>query len=107
MVMGVILDFILGICSLIIGVLSGLKSIYVNEGLRGLYRGSLLSMGRSIVGSGANLSTFSLMKEYLVVERKWNDVNTLGLIIGCIIGYGCRFIIWCRLSRLYESNRCN
>ena len=48
--------------------------IYKQEGIRGLYRGSFLSMGRSIVGSGANLSSFSIMREYLYVERKWKDV---------------------------------
>lgn len=59
------------------GVVSAIKQIYSQEGVRGLYRGSVLSMGRSIVGSGANLSSFSIMREYLNVERKWKDVCPL------------------------------
>ena len=59
------------------GVVSAIKQIYSQEGVRGLYRGSVLSMGRSIVGSGANLSSFSIMREYLNVERKWKDVCTV------------------------------
>jgi hypothetical protein len=61
------------------GVISAIKKINREEGIKGLYRGSALSMGRSIVGSGVNLSSFSIMREYLNVERKWKDVRQLFL----------------------------
>ncbi|KAI8900457.1 mitochondrial carrier domain-containing protein [Globomyces pollinis-pini] len=59
-----------------------LYSIYQADGLKGLYRGSVLSMGRSIVGSGANLSSFSIMKEYFSVEHNWADDIWLDMVCG-------------------------
>lgn len=44
------------------GVWQGLEHIIKSDGLSGLYRGSLLSIARSAVGSGANLAVFSIMK---------------------------------------------
>ncbi|KAJ3255545.1 hypothetical protein HK103_006181 [Boothiomyces macroporosus] len=64
------------------GVTSALVSIYKQDGLSGLYRGSFLSMGRSFVGSGANLSSFSLMKEYLTTEFHWEDDIWLDMVCG-------------------------
>ncbi|KAJ3369059.1 hypothetical protein HDU91_000098, partial [Kappamyces sp. JEL0680] len=68
------------------GVVSAIKTIYSQEGFRGLYRGSVLSMGRSVVGSGANLSCFSIMKEYLNVELKWKDGALLDMVSGLASG---------------------
>jgi solute carrier family 25 protein 34/35 len=67
------------------GVWQALKSIYSAEGMPGLYRGSLLSMSRSIVGSGANLGSFSIMKEYLM-ERNWKDDAILDMVCGLSSG---------------------
>ena len=64
------------------GVGSALKLIYNSEGFRGLYRGSLLSMGRSVVGSGSNLTAYSLMKEYMLTDLKWKDGISIDLISG-------------------------
>lgn len=69
-----------------LGVYSGLSQIWKTEGFRGLYRGSFLSMGRSIVGSGANLSTFSLLKEYLLTKSKWKDGTLLDMVCGLSSG---------------------
>lgn len=91
------------------GVWSAIRKIYQQEGFRGLYRGSVLSMGRSIVGSGANLSSFSIMREYLNVEQKWKDVCTFcpthNLLLGSLSGYGLWFDIWSGIMPLYEPNR--
>jgi hypothetical protein len=67
------------------GVRQALKSIYSREGISGLYRGSLLSMSRSIVGSGANLGSFSIMKEYLM-ENGWKDNAILDMVCGLSSG---------------------
>jgi solute carrier family 25 protein 34/35 len=42
-------------------------------------------MSRSIVGSGANLASFSLMKEYLM-ERQWKDNAFLDMVCGLSSG---------------------
>lgn len=43
-------------------------------------------MGRSVVGSGANLASFSMLKEYLVVERKWKDNAFADMVAGLSSG---------------------
>ncbi|KAL2914946.1 hypothetical protein HK105_205489 [Polyrhizophydium stewartii] len=68
------------------GVWDALRSIMQREGFAGLYRGSMLSMVRSIVGSGTNLSAYSLMKEYLLVEQKWPDNAFLDMACGLASG---------------------
>ncbi|KAI8810145.1 mitochondrial carrier domain-containing protein [Cladochytrium replicatum] len=55
------------------GVWDALKKIVQKDGFTGLYRGSVLSMGRSIVGSGTNLASFTMMKEWLILNRGWKD----------------------------------
>jgi hypothetical protein len=51
------------------GVYSALKQIYAEDGLKGLYRGAFLSMARSVVGSGSNLASYSLIKVSLSDKR--------------------------------------
>ena len=53
----------------------------------------MLSMGRSVVGSGSNLTAYSLMKESLL-ERKWKDGVTLDLICGLGSGLVSWFKFW-------------
>lgn len=64
------------------GTWHALKTIVKNDGIFGLYRGSLLSVGRSIVGSGTNLASFTMAKEYLMLERGWRDSKGLDIICG-------------------------
>ena len=64
------------------GVSHALTSIVKEDGIKGLYRGSLLSMSRSILGSGANLATYSLMKEHLIIQRGWADNAWLDMVSG-------------------------
>ena len=58
-----------------------LRSIVQAEGVAGLYRGSGLSVCRSIVGSGTNLTVFTLAKEELM-KRGWRDSKTLDVVCG-------------------------
>lgn len=51
-----------------------------------MYKGSVLSMGRSIVGSGSNLAAYSMMKEYLMVNRNWDDNVMLDMVSGLASG---------------------
>ncbi|KAJ3218688.1 hypothetical protein HDU67_004470 [Dinochytrium kinnereticum] len=64
------------------GVIDALIQIVRADGIAGLYRGSVLSMGRSVVGSGTNLASFSMMKEYLILKRSWKDDWVLDLVAG-------------------------
>ncbi|KAJ3049388.1 hypothetical protein HK097_009615 [Rhizophlyctis rosea] len=68
------------------GVIQGLSSIYRSDGIKGLYRGALLSMGRSIAGSGSNLAAYSMMKEYLITQRDWVDNAWLDMVAGLTSG---------------------
>jgi hypothetical protein len=63
-----------------------LVKIYKEDGIKGLYRGSLLSMSRSILGSGSNLATYSLLKEYLSLKRGWADNAWLDSVCGLASG---------------------
>lgn len=60
--------------------------IVKQDGAKGLYRGSLLSMSRSILGSGANLASYSLMKEHLILEKGWADSAILDMVCGLTSG---------------------
>ncbi|TPX32135.1 hypothetical protein SmJEL517_g04724 [Synchytrium microbalum] len=75
------------------GVWDALRSIYVSEGLKGLYRGSVLSMGRSVVGSGSNLASYSMIKEWLQRERGWADSAWTDMAAGLASGVvSCLFM---------------
>ncbi|KAJ3190521.1 hypothetical protein HK101_008725 [Irineochytrium annulatum] len=64
------------------GVGDALVQIVRQDGVKGLYRGAVLSMGRSVVGSGTNLASFSMMKEYLILRRGWRDDWVLDMVAG-------------------------
>ncbi|KAJ3085368.1 hypothetical protein HK102_000067 [Quaeritorhiza haematococci] len=64
------------------GVLHALKTIVSQDGFTGLYRGSVLSMSRSVVGSGTNLASFTMMKEYLILKAGWKDGWGLDVVAG-------------------------
>ncbi|KAI8906655.1 mitochondrial carrier domain-containing protein [Powellomyces hirtus] len=68
------------------GTWNALTTIYKQDGLRGLYRGAVLSMGRSVFGSGSNLAAYSMMKDYLITERKWKDNAWLDMVCGMASG---------------------
>lgn len=43
-------------------------------------------MSRSILGSGSNLATYSLLKEYLIIDKGWADNVTLDMVAGLASG---------------------
>lgn len=51
------------------GIWQMLRKVAARDGLSGLYRGSGLSMLRSVIGNSTNLTVFTLVKEYLIDER--------------------------------------
>ncbi|KAI9205324.1 mitochondrial carrier domain-containing protein [Polychytrium aggregatum] len=64
------------------GVISALRSIVSTDGWTGLYRGSLLSVARSIAGSGSNLAAYSMLKEYLISDLGWEDGTRMDVVAG-------------------------
>ncbi|KAF9998615.1 Mitochondrial oxaloacetate carrier protein [Entomortierella chlamydospora] len=46
------------------GTFSALRTIIANDGVMTLYRGSMISIARSMLGSAANLTTYSLLKDH-------------------------------------------
>ncbi|KAJ3074579.1 hypothetical protein HDU98_010856 [Podochytrium sp. JEL0797] len=59
---------------------------YRADGVKGLYRGSALSMVRSFIGSGVNLTVYSMMKEHLILKRNWKDNWVLDMVAGMSSG---------------------
>ncbi|KAG0254634.1 Mitochondrial oxaloacetate carrier protein [Actinomortierella ambigua] len=51
------------------GTWSALRTIIVNDGFMTLYKGSLISIARSMAGSAANLTTYSLLKDH--ARNQW------------------------------------
>lgn len=64
------------------GTWDALTKISKNDGMIGLYRGSTISVIRSIVGSGSNLAAYSLTKEHLMVNHNWKDGTMLDVTAG-------------------------
>ncbi|KAK3816366.1 MAG: mitochondrial carrier domain-containing protein [Benniella sp.] len=52
------------------GTFSALRTIITNEGAMTLYRGSVISIARSMLGSAANLTTYSLIKDH--ARNNWD-----------------------------------
>ncbi|ORZ35308.1 mitochondrial carrier domain-containing protein [Catenaria anguillulae PL171] len=73
------------------GIWMGLRSIVKSDGLAGLYRGSGMSVARSIVGSGSNLAAFHVCKAWLMdsVEHGgcgWGDTVGTDMFAGMASG---------------------
>ncbi|KAG0230186.1 Mitochondrial oxaloacetate carrier protein [Actinomortierella wolfii] len=51
------------------GTWSALRTIIVQDGFMTLYKGSVISIARSMTGSAANLTTYSLLKDH--ARRNW------------------------------------
>ena len=51
------------------GMISALKTIFAGHGVKGLWRGVDAAMLRVMVGSSAQLSTFSTAKEYVAKAK--------------------------------------
>jgi len=92
------------------GTWDALRSVVRKDGFKGLYRGSLLSVGRSVVGSGTNLTTFTMTKEYLMLKRGWNDSKMLDIICGlgsAVISVICMNPIDVVRTRYYNQSYVN
>lgn len=64
------------------GLLAALRSVYGRHGVRGLWRGSASALPRVMVGSAAQLTTFSAALEYIEraqVRLGHGDPATRGL----------------------------
>jgi solute carrier family 25 protein 34/35 len=68
------------------GVVHALTTIFKEGGIKALYRGSALSMGRSMLGSGANLTSFSLSKEYMLKKAGFKDSVAVDMFCGSLSG---------------------
>ncbi|KAJ1512796.1 Mitochondrial oxaloacetate carrier protein, partial [Coelomomyces lativittatus] len=69
------------------GVRMALTTIYQQEGFLGWYRGSLMSVGRSMVGSSSNLSAFHVLKRVLVEKYGWKDHIFSDMVSGLVSGF--------------------
>jgi solute carrier family 25 protein 34/35 len=62
-----------------------LLKIYREHGVRGLYRGVLVTIPRGMLGSGSQIAAFGFTKDLL--QRKSNlDSTMISLVSGCVAG---------------------
>jgi solute carrier family 25, member 34/35 len=62
-----------------------LMKIYRAHGIRGLYRGSLVTFPRGMLGSGSQIAAFGYTKDLL--QRKTNlDETAISFLSGCVAG---------------------
>lgn len=64
---------------------TALLKIYREHGIRGLYRGALVTIPRGMLGSGSQIAAFGYTKDFL--QRKFNlDSTMISLLSGCVAG---------------------
>lgn len=66
---------------------SALMNIYRAHGLKGLYRGVLVTIPRGMLGSSAQIGTFGFTKDFLQRNSSL-DQTSISFISGCIAGTG-------------------
>lgn len=64
------------------GMRDAFRQIVKQDGVPGLYKGSMLSVLRSIGGSGANLTVYSMTKEYLIESLGMKDSTSVDMVAG-------------------------
>ncbi|KAF9426765.1 Mitochondrial oxaloacetate carrier protein [Podila epigama] len=62
------------------GTFSALRTIIGTDGVMTLYRGSMISIARSMLGSAANLTTYSLLKDH--ARNNWGAQDGIMLDMG-------------------------
>ncbi|KAH9425228.1 hypothetical protein DERP_014665 [Dermatophagoides pteronyssinus] len=66
--------------------MGGFRSIYQQNGVKGLWRGSVASMTRVSVGGSIQLTSFATVKTYLD-KKQWIDVDSwYGTLLSAMIG---------------------
>jgi solute carrier family 25 protein 34/35 len=70
------------------GTMSALRAIITNEGAMTLYRGSVISIARSMLGSAANLTTYSLIKDH--ARNNWDAQD--GVMLDMMSSFASAFI---------------
>eukprot|EP00743_Colponemidia_sp_Colp-15_P008773 GILK01009567.1.p1 GENE.GILK01009567.1~~GILK01009567.1.p1 ORF type:complete len:540 (+),score=74.80 GILK01009567.1:82-1701(+) len=75
------------------GTWSAFRTILRYEGVSGLYRGSSMSVLRAIVGSGANLPTYSVMREYVLTNQLLSDNSVTDIVCSMISSAVTAFVM--------------
>ncbi|KAF9081454.1 Mitochondrial oxaloacetate carrier protein [Mortierella sp. GBA35] len=70
------------------GTFSALRTIIVNDGAMTLYRGSMISIARSMLGSAANLTTYSLLKDH--ARNNWGAED--GIMLDMVSSLASAFV---------------
>lgn len=67
------------------GMISALVSIYKSSGFTGLYRGVAITLPRGMIGSGTQIGTFGVTKDYFSRKTEWNE-TVISLLSGATAG---------------------
>lgn len=85
----------------------GLKSVYGEGGIRGLFRGSNAAILRTAVGSGAQLPAYYFAKQELIKYAHMDDGMALQLLSSAFAGVGVTVVMNpfdVVLTRVYNQN---
>ncbi|KAL7044512.1 hypothetical protein ACKWTF_001928 [Chironomus riparius] len=67
------------------GLIDALKTIYTNNGIKGLWKGYTALIPRNVVGSSVQLSTFSVCKNFLAQYDTFADSIFLRAVVGSAV----------------------
>lgn len=68
------------------GMMSAFRTIYRQNGIKGLFRGAVASVPRAIVGSTSQLTSFEYAKMYLLKYEYFRDKKLLTSFLGSMVG---------------------
>ncbi|KAL0482696.1 hypothetical protein AKO1_014374 [Acrasis kona] len=89
------------------GLIDAIRTIINKEGWQALFRASGVSMARAAVGSGANLSTYSYLRENL--QKEYGDkalIDALCGVFSCLVTVVVMNPIDVIRTRLFNQPRC-
>ena len=90
------------------GPLDGLKKLHASEGVRGMWRGTGVSMLRSALVTGPHLTTYSTVKE-VFIRREWladaPPLHMFASLAGGLAGISCNHPLDLVRNRLYNQPR--
>lgn len=92
------------------GLWSAVATIYKKDGIAGLYVGSLVSVFRGTVGTSANLSTYSYLRDYVIVNNIMKDGPINDMLCSFVSSFVCCAVmnpLDVTRTRVYNQPRSN
>lgn len=90
------------------GLWSAFSTIYKKDGIAGLYVGSAVSVVRGTIGTSANLSTYSYLRDYIISNKILKDGPMNDMLCSLISSFVCCAVmnpLDVTRTRLYNQSR--